>query len=333
MRAFDRRAAPLASHRPSTDAKRLGALWRISTATADGAQDPLDAMLAEGAAAMRPGQPFAAQLARIDGSDLVVEAAVAASCEPETQDLIPVGARVPLAETAYGEVVAAGRTYARNDVIVTPFRVGGTQYLLAFLSPLPMEQPFAPDDEAYVEILAGYIERGLQQRWQAERLRFQMQHDALTGLSNRSQFRALVRATLDEAGSCGLAVVEIVDLRNVNERLGHQTGDALLVEVGATLAQLNRDGEFTGRLYGCSFGICFPRVESRVTLVRRVAEYAELFRTPFSTGDRDGTDWVELSASFGTALAPEDAHTADELIAWAESAIVPFKRTESKDAF
>jgi diguanylate cyclase (GGDEF)-like protein len=342
MRAFDRRRGePNAPHRPSTDATRLSALWRISTATAGGENEALDAMLAGGAASMRPGQPFVARLGRVDDGDLVVEAAAGAYFEAPAHDLLALGARIPFADGPEHEVVADGRTHAWDDVrgagwralIATPFRVGSIQYVLSFVSPQPMERPFAPDDQAYIEILAGYIERGLQQRWQAERLRFQMQHDPLTGLSNRSQFRALVGNTLDEVGACGLAVVEIADLRNVNERLGHQTGDALLVEVGAALAEHNRDGEFTGRLYGGSFGICFPRVESRVTLIRRVAEYAELFRTPFSTGDREGIDWVDLSASFGTALAPADAHTADDLFAVAESAIAPFPKTEPNEYF
>jgi diguanylate cyclase (GGDEF)-like protein len=329
------------SRRADTDARRLAALWRISTNAADGRSEPLAVLLAEGAEVMRPGQPFAARLCRVDGDELVVEAAVGRYFDAAFDAMLTVGARVPLADTPHQDVLQAGRTFAWDDVlddpimatrravvrggwralIVTPFQVGSTQYTLSFISPRPAYWSFAPDDEAYVEILAGYIERGLQQEWQAERLRFSMQHDTLTGLINRAQFRALVRSALAGAGSCGLIVVDVAALRELNDRLGHQTCDALLVEVGAALTERNRDGEFTGRLYGGKFGIALPRIETRAALERRRAEYAAVFRAPFSTGDRNGTERVELSAVLGTALAPDDAHGVDELIARAEAAL------------
>ena len=107
---------------------------------------------------------------------------------------------------------------------------------------------------------------------------------------------------------------------NSTERLGFQTGDALLVEVGATLASLNRDGEFTGRLHGGTFGIGFPLIESWGALERRVAAYARIFDRPFSTGDRARAEWIPLHAAFGVALAPADGHSADDLIAKAAAA-------------
>lgn len=339
----ERSELPGRTHRANTDARRLNALWRISTGAVDRSRDPLAMMLAEAAAVMRPGQPFAARLCRVDGDALVVEAAVGSYFDGDPDGMLAVGARIPLAETPHLEVIGAGRTFAWNDVradpnvarrrfvqssgcralIVTPFQVGTVDYTLSFISPEPAARPFEPDDETYVEIVAGYIERGLQQQWQAERLRFQMQHDALTGLINRSQFRARVRSALAEAGSCGLIVVDVVALRELNDRLGHQTGDALLVEVGAALCERNRDGEFTGRLYGGSFGICLPRIETRAALERRVAAFAQAFDAPFSTGDRAGTERVKLRGVFGSALAPDDAHSVDELIACAENAVAP----------
>lgn len=301
-------------------------------------------MLAEGAAALRPGQPFAARLCRVDGNDLVVEGAAAAYIEDASGHAAAgVGERVALAETAHAGLLDDGLTRSWDDLhdnpsengygdlgrlgaralIATPIRVGPTQYTISFASAQPMERPFDANDRAYVEIFAGYVERALQQRWQAERLRFQIQHDALTGLINRSQFRARVHDVLADTGSCGLAIVDVADLRDVNGRLGYQTGDALLVEVGAALTGFNRDGEFTGRLYGGSFGICFPRIGSRGMLERRITEYARRFGAPFSTGDRARAEWVPLAASFGTALAPQDARTADDLIARAEAALPP----------
>lgn len=342
----ERRELPGTTHRASTDARRLNALWRITTGAVERTLDPLAMMLAEAVAVMRPGQPFAARLCRVDGDTLIVEAAVGSHLDAGVGATFSVGERIPLLDTPQLEVAGSDRTFAWNDLrddpelarldvvkssgwralIVTPFHVGTVEYMLSFISPEPAVWHFEPADEAYVEIVAGYIERGLQQQWQAERLRFQMQHDPLTGLINRSQFRARVRSALADAGSCGLIVVDVMALRELNERFGHQTGDALLVEVGAALCERNRDGEFTGRLYGGSFGIALPRIETRAALERRVADYARAFDTPFSTGDRTGTERVELRGVFGCALAPDDAHGVDELIAGAENAVAPVTR-------
>jgi diguanylate cyclase (GGDEF)-like protein len=334
---------PGTAQRADTAARRLNALWRISTGAADRSPDPLAMVLAEAAAVIRPGQPFAARLCRVDGDGLVVEAAVGDDAAADPGALLATGARIALTDTPYLEIAGRDRTFAWDDLrgdremaarpfvrqsswralITAPFEVGSVEYMLSFLSPEPAAPRFASDDESFVEIVAGYVERGLQQQWQSERLRFQMQHDPLTGLINRSQFRARVRGALGEAGSCGLIVVDVVALRELNERLGHQTGDALLVEVGAALCERNRDGEFTGRLYGGSFGICLPRIETRAALERRVAAYAQTFDTPFSTGDRAGTERVELRGALGAALVPDDAHGVDELIACAEDAVAP----------
>jgi diguanylate cyclase (GGDEF)-like protein len=307
MKAIERRRKDVSERRRSNvDAERLGALWRISQGTADGSEVSLASMLAEGAAVLRPGQPFAAQLSRAEDGQLDVDA---------TRSWDDV-------RTAASDVaIDAARSCGVRALIATPVRVGPTRYTISFASQTPLEEPFDTEDRAFVEIFAGYVERALQQRWQSERLNFQIQHDALTGLINRSHFRAHVRAALEDGGSCGLVIVDVAYLRELNERLGYQTGDALLVEVGATLAAMNRDGEFTGRLHGGMFGIGFPRVASRITLERRVEAYARLFDRPFSTGDRARAEWIPLSATFGLALAPVDAHAPDDLIAKAVSAL------------
>jgi diguanylate cyclase (GGDEF)-like protein len=312
MKVFERRGDAPARRSVDVHARRMDALWRISTGAGGGAHATVESILAEAAAVMRPAHPFTAVLARAEGGELIVEAATAA-----------------VTELPYAAVLDAQQTTAWNEAIATPFRVGRAQYALVFVATGSLARPFDHDDEVFVEIVAAYLERSLSERWQQERLHFQLEHDALTGLINRSRFRALVNGVLNAGQRCGIAVVDVLALGSVNERLGYMTGDALLVEIGATLAQHNRDGEFIGRLYGASFAIAFPDIASRDELEQRLASYASAFADPFGTGDRENVERVRLDAMIGCAFGPEDGRTADALIACAESAIEPPQATAS----
>ena len=131
-----------------------------------------------------------------------------------------------------------------------------------------MQRPFDPDDLSYASIVAAFLQARYQQRWQSERMLYQSQHDSLTGIVNRTHFRADMReACLSEAG-CSFAVVDLIDFSGVNQRFGNLTGDAVLVEVAAALAGTARNAEFVGRLGGDAFGIGLPGVTTESALLK-----------------------------------------------------------------
>lgn len=334
---------PLPAERSNIFAERISAMWRISNGDLDGITT-FEGILAEGAAALRPGHPFVGRLCRLDGDDLVLEYQAFAYCDPATRERFGTsGRRIPLEASAQYEVVREGKTRTWDDLeadfrartrtavigsglrslIVTPLRVGNTVYTVAFFSPLPLTYGFEADDVTFVEVLAGYLERRLLHRWQENRIHHQLRHDPLTGLFNRTRFRMLVGEALAERAACGIIVVDIDGLREVNQTHGYQTGDALLVEVGATIGAAASGGEFAARLYGDSFGLCCPGVTARADLLARAADVAAIFSTPFPTGDRDNRMHLPLAASLGIALAPIDGTCADQLVMRAEATLAP----------
>lgn len=327
-------------HRTSLHARRLDALWRISTnPSLDGTQ-LFQAMLTIGAGALRPGQAFAGRIYRVEDGEIVVEAAVNEYLDAAVRETLTlVGGRLPLSETVQREVLLSGTTRSWADlnaepalaarpgirrngwrsIIATPFRAGGSKYTLSFLSHAPTERRFDGDDHSYIEILASLFERHLQQRWQFDRIRYQSEYDPLTGLSNRGRFAALARTACTHNSHCGIAIVDLDGLREVNESRGVVTGDALLVEVGAALGALAKDGEFVGRLVGDSFGICFPGIASRTALDDRVRAVTAIFAQPFGIGDGHGVERMTLRANIGSALSPDQGLTFDALLARADA--------------
>jgi diguanylate cyclase (GGDEF)-like protein len=324
-------------------AERMIALWRIVSNPDYSTDELMYAILREGARAIRPGRRFAGTLKRADGEDLIIEAA--ARPTPLPNDIPNVGMRVPLSDTIQGALGPAPTTRAWNDVIddpevanrkyvravkiraaiVTSFVAGRSTYYLQFWSSKPIDEPFREDDFAYVELLANYFRARLEQAWQFDRITFQLSHDSLTGLRNRTQFRLDARAALAARGAGTIAIAGLDRFRHVNETYGHIIGDALLVEVGAALQSRAIEDDVVGRLAGDTFGIFIAGAGDEPRARERIAQYCDAFSEPFSTGDREGREVIPLSATIGAAIAVDDGARIDELLSHADTALFAAK--------
>ncbi len=320
-------------------AARLEALCGIATNPQFGEEDILRAFLTQSAAAVRPGERFYAALFRIDGTECVLEAVGERRMHVDRLSP-PLGSRFPLTEMTVGIARDHGSAIAWDDVqlepalaslkrlqqlqvrsqMLAPMRAGGNDYVLVFNSHEPIHRPFDSDDLSYASIVAAFLQARYQQTWQSERILYQSRHDALTGLINRTRFRALTRAACASEGSCSVAIVDLVDFSGVNARYGNLIGDALLVEAAAGLAAVARDGEFVGRLGGDAFGIGLPGATSAAALNRRLGAFLAVFEKPFSTGDRDGLEFVNVAARIGAAVATEGL-SFNDLLSQADQAI------------
>jgi diguanylate cyclase (GGDEF)-like protein len=320
-------------------AARLEALCGITTNPQLDDAEMLRAILTQSATAVRPGEHFYAALFRIDGADAVLEALGERRMRFDRPSQ-PIGARVPLADTTLTLARERGAAIAWDDValepslapyarlrelqvrsqLLAPMRAGGNDYVLVYNSHEPVQRPFDSDDLSYASIVAAFVQARYQQSWQSERILYQSRHDALTGLINRSRFRALTREACTSEAGCSIAVVDLIDFSGVNLRLGNLTGDALLVEAAAGLAAIARNGEFVGRLGGDTFGISLPGATSHAALLERLYDYLAVFEHPFSTGDREGREFVHLGARIGAAIAT-DGLSFNDLLSQADQAI------------
>jgi diguanylate cyclase (GGDEF)-like protein len=324
-------------HRVEHHSQRLESLWRLASQPLLDDEAFLAAVLDESSKAIHPGPPFYGVLAHLDGAEIVIDLN---RWGDDIDHALAAGARLPLKETLLSELLRVGRTCSWDDVhaheslaaiprvgtmpwrafIGTPFRVGPTVYFLTFTSLAALVEPFGPDDHAYLEIVASFCASRLQQRVQFERLRHQSTHDALTGLPNRAAFRVAAAEALSTCPHVALAVVDVDRFRAVNETLGHQTADAVLVEVAAALAARVDDGDVVARIGGDVFGVLL-RDATRAGAERRVELLHAAFAQGFGTGDREGKERVTVTASIGVALAPDDGSVFETLLARADAAV------------
>src|SRR5215210_5024859 len=98
--------------------------------------------------------------------------------------------------------------------------------------------------------------------WALERERHLAEHDPLTGLRNRRKLHEHIDGLLAAAGDDGAAllVCDIDNFKRINDVLGYDTGDAVLREVGAVLADARGADGVAARLGGEEFALLLPRL-------------------------------------------------------------------------
>ena len=166
--------------------------------------------------------------------------------------------------------------------------------------------------------------RDLSERLAAqERIESMALTDTLTGLANRSRLTVQVEAALAavrKGGPAGqtlaLLVVDLDRFRHINDSLGHEIGDRVLLDVAQRIQGCLREEDVLARLGGDQFAIMVTPADSysAETTARRVLN---VVAQPCSL---EGAQFT-LTCSIGVALAPSHGHTADELVRHAEAAM------------
>ena len=158
------------------------------------------------------------------------------------------------------------------------------------------------------------------QRAQAQ-ISHMARHDALTNLPNRTLFREQLEQALRLAKRGDRLAVLCLDLdhfKDINDSLGHPTGDALLTEVGRRLSSCIREGDTVARLGGDEFAIvqlCGAGESSlAVSLASRIVE---IIAAPYDIAGHQ----LVIGVSIGISLAPDDGKNPDELLKKADLAL------------
>ncbi|MFC0170110.1 putative bifunctional diguanylate cyclase/phosphodiesterase [Pseudoduganella danionis] len=150
-------------------------------------------------------------------------------------------------------------------------------------------------------------------------------YDALTALPNRHMFHDRlnyeVRKAQREGLQLALLFIDLDDFKQVNDTLGHEQGDCVLIEAARRISNCVRTSDTVARLGGDEFTVILSGLE-QTTGIERIAQnmLGQLTR-PFLLE----TGVPSISASIGIALYPSDGHAPEELLRNADQAMYAAK--------
>lgn len=150
--------------------------------------------------------------------------------------------------------------------------------------------------------------------------------DPLTGLANRVELAArLDEAMVDARRNQQLLAVVYLDLDNfkpINDRFGHVMGDRFLVLVARRLSRALRKEDCVARFGGDEFVLLLQHLPTREACEARLQQILHNISQPYSLND----EVVQVTASMGYALYPEDESDADALVRHADQAMYQAKQ-------
>lgn len=155
--------------------------------------------------------------------------------------------------------------------------------------------------------------------------------DTLTGLDNRYSLFILAEQILKmarrEQHKVGICFIDLNHFKKINDTLGHKAGDAVLVHVGKVLQAFKRDSDIAARNGGDEFILLFGNINSRKDIEVLLEKIQHAICQPIAFQDQK----LQISASIGVSVYPDDGTNIDELIELADSDMYRIK-FESKAA-
>lgn len=166
-----------------------------------------------------------------------------------------------------------------------------------------------------------------QARMADRRLAWLAHFDTLTGLTNRAHFRVLLEKALQHSrrygGGGAVMCLDLDGFKNVNDTLGHATGDALLMEVGQRLRQAvgNAKTDVVARLGGDEFAVLLRSVSEEDAVAQVAQRVIDTMKPPCRIQGAE----IPVRASIGIARFPDDGLTVDEMMQHGDLALYDAK--------
>ena len=155
---------------------------------------------------------------------------------------------------------------------------------------------------------------------------YMAQHDILTGLPNRALLTDRLAQSMALAQRHSqkvvLAYLDLDNFKHINDSLGHSVGDALLQAVARRLSSCVRQSDTVCRQGGDEFVLLLAGVETAQDAARAAAMLIEATSEPYRVGNHQ----LQVSASIGLSIYPDDGSNIESLLRHADTAMYQAKK-------
>lgn len=213
-----------------------------------------------------------------------------------------------------------------TTVIMVPLKQAGKVKGILAVSWLDIIHPVSEDDLEVLSQFGDLAAVAIERASTHAKISQMAYHDALTGLPNRASLNLFLEAEMEKA-RCGEAsgvilLVDIDELKSVNDNFGHSFGDNIIMAVCMNLVRAF--GE-TARVFcvgGDEFVIVLPGQFSREKTVQIADKVIGVLCQEYEVSE----DKIHMSASAGVVFYPEDGETAEDILMKADSAMFAAKK-------
>ncbi len=180
-------------------------------------------------------------------------------------------------------------------------------------------------DKNNLKIITNIIAETIERIRQEKQINYMAYYDALTSLPNRTLFKERLTQTVLHAkrynGMFAVIFIDFDSFKYVNDTIGHEGGDELILKVSQKLSESLRKSDSVSRFGGDEFLLMFYNVTSTDNVCRIADKIINIFKDPFNVRDQE----IYISISAGVAVYPYDGEDADTLIRNADIAMYQAK--------
>jgi diguanylate cyclase (GGDEF)-like protein/PAS domain S-box-containing protein len=157
-------------------------------------------------------------------------------------------------------------------------------------------------------------------------------YDSLTGLPNRrlktDRLRQAIAHSKRNGTNVGVCYLDLDGFKPINDRFGHDAGDKILIEISRRLLEILREGDTVSRIGGDEFVLILNDLTGRQQCIQILDRVLEEIAVPIRIEDTE----LEVNASVGLTLYPEDDSDADILLRHADQAMY-WAKEEGKNCY
>lgn len=213
-------------------------------------------------------------------------------------------------------------------VLGAPFRQGQRVRGVIFHEHTGASREWTRDEASFASSLADFVALAItasDRRQAEERFRQLANYDRLTGLPNRALFMDRLTQALSKARrnkqNVALLFIDVDRFKNINDSLGHHSGDTVLRTIGKRLLACVRAGDTVARLGGDEFTVILEECQNLETITTICERILESVTEPILLGETE----ANLTCSIGLSLCPGDGQDADVLLQNADIAMYKAK--------
>ncbi len=185
---------------------------------------------------------------------------------------------------------------------------------------------FIPKNELSTSLLERTIHHAVEHKRAEMNLERLAKRDPLTGLGNRLLFEEMLEASLARAkrknGKLAVLFLDLDRFKEINDSLGHPTGDLLLTLIADRIRKVIRSSDFAARIGGDEFTILVDEIHDYEDAALVATKLLEAIAPPTAIRGHE----IVISASIGIALYPENGKTPIKLMQKADIALYEAKR-------